>query len=183
MTFQSQNIGDSLHELNGQSINKIYQVDYNNNRDSDIYAPFLFFITFLNFDKFLEIEGDFDGEHIKINLFDSSELDNKLAENHFPDEPGLWHVYDTDPGETLGLLLGQKIEFIEYGIDKDEFEINGTQIKGEKDVFKFISFNCKNLKVTIAEALEDGASTGLCVSNAPELKLMFEEISDKYDTK
>lgn len=179
----NQNIMNSLQELNGQSIDKIYQVDYNNNRHSDIYAPFLFFITFLNFGKFLEIEGDFDGEHIKISLLDSSELDNKLAENHFPDEPDLWHVYDTDPSETLGLLLGQKIEFIEYGIDKDEFEINGIQIKGEKNVFKFISFNCKNIKVTIAEALEDGASTGLCVSDAPELKLNIEGTFDKYDTK
>jgi hypothetical protein len=165
--------------LNGKTVDKIYQVDFNKDRHDDIYLPWLFFITFIDIDRFLEIEGDFDGEHIGINFYDNSELNNRLKENNLPEEPDCWRVYDTEPNEILGLLLGQKIEFIEYGIDKDEFEINGKLIKGQKDVFQFIRFICKNLNLTIFE----GSATGLEVSNDPEMKLYFEDIFDKYDTK
>lgn len=141
--------------------------------------PWLFFIIFTDFDKFLEIEGDFDGDHIRINLYDNSELDKKLKENNLPDEPDLWCVYETNKDEKLARLLGQKIEFIEYGIDKDEFEINGTKIKGQKDVFNFIRFNCETLNLTIFE----GSATGLEVSDDKNIKLNFEETFEKYDTK
>lgn len=107
-------------------------MDFNKERHEDIYLPWLFFITFADSDKFLEIEGDFDGDHIKINLFDKSELDKKIKQYNLPDEPDSWRVYNTDEDVTLGQLIGQKIDFIEYGIDKDEFEINGTKIKGKK---------------------------------------------------
>jgi len=178
MNFQlNGNLGNWLTQLNGKTVDKVFQVDFNNDRHGDIYLPWLFLITFSDFDKFLEIEGDFDGDHIRINLCDNLELDKKIKENNLPDEPDMWHVYDTEKQETLGRLLGQKIEFIEYGIDKDEFEINGTKIKGQKDVFDFISFNCDNLKLTIFE------SSGLGVSDNPEVKLMFEDTFDRYATQ
>lgn len=179
MNFQqNKNFGNWLKELNGKTVDKIFQVDYNGaDRHEDIYLPWLFFITFADFDKFLEIEGDFDGDHIKINLNDNLELETKLKANHLPDYPDLWHVYDTEKQEKLGQLLGQRIKFIEYGIDKNEFEIKGTKIKGQKDVFYFLTFNCENLKLTIFENL------GLGVSDDSELKLMFEECFDRYDTK
>ncbi len=180
MNFQlNKNVGNWLTQLNGKTIEKVYQVDFNQDRHEDIYLPWLFFITFLDFDRFLEIEGDFDGNHIKINLYDNSELYKKLKENNLPDEPDLWRVYETDKDETVGQLLGQKIKFIEYGIDKDEFEINGTKIKGQKDVFNFIRFNCESLNLTIFE----GSSTGLGVSDDKNVKLNFEEIFEKYNTK
>lgn len=179
MNFQlNNNLGNWLTQLNGKTVGKIFQVDYNGiDRHVDNYLPWLFFITFTEFDKFLEIEGDFDGVHIKINLYDNSELDKRLKEYNLPDEPDLWRVYDTEKQGTLGLLLGQKIEFIEYGIDKDEFEISGTKIKGQKDVFDFIALNCENLKLTIFE------SSGLGVSDDPEVKLIFEDTFDRYTTK
>ncbi len=174
----NKNLGNWLAQLNGKTVEKIFQVDFNGvERHEDSYLPWLFFITFTAFDKFLEIEGDFDGDHIKINLHDNSQLDKKLKENNLPDEPDLWHVYETEKHETLGQLLGQEIEFVEYGIDKDEFEINGTKINGQKDVFDFIAFNCDNLKLTIFE------SSGLGVSDDPELKLIFEDTFDRYKTK
>jgi hypothetical protein len=180
MNFQlNKNLGNWLTQLNGKTVEKIYQVDFNQDRHEDIYLPWLFFITFSDFDRFLEIEGDFDGDHIRINLNDNSELDKKLKENNLPDEPDLWRVYETHKDETLGRLLGQKIEFIEYGIDKDEFEINGTKIKGQKDVFNFIRFNCETLNLTIFE----GSATGLGVSDDKNVKLNFEETFEKYDTK
>lgn len=180
MKFQlNKNLGNWLTELNGRTVDKIYQADFNKDRQEDIYLPWLFFITFIDFDRFLEIEGDFDGDHIRINFYDNSELDNKLKENNLPEEPDCWRVYDTEQNEILGLLLGQKIEFIEYGIDKDEFEINGTLIKGQKDVFNFIRFNCINLNLTIFE----GSATGLGVSNDPGVELKFEETFDMYNTK
>ncbi len=177
--MNSQNLGNWLAQLNGKTVGTIYQVDYNKYRYEDCYLPWLFFITFLDFDGFLEIEGDFDGVHISLNLHENSELGNKIKENHLIEEPDLWHVYDTEKDETLGLLLGQKIEFVEYGIDKDEFEINGTVRKGEKDVFTFIRFNCDKLIMTIFE----GHATGLGVSDDPNLQLSFEETFDRYDTK
>jgi hypothetical protein len=180
MNFQlNVNLGNWLTRLNGKTVDKIYQVDFNNDRHKDIYLPWMFFITFSDFDYFLEIEGDFDGEHIRINLFDNSKLDNKFKENNFPDEPDCWRIYDTEIDEKLGLLLGQRIEFIEYGIDKDEFEINGTKSKGQKEVFNFIRFNCGTICLTIFE----GSATGLGVSDDSNLKLNFEGTFNYYDTK
>jgi hypothetical protein len=180
MNFQlNKNLGTWLTQLNEKTVDKILQVEFNEDRNEDIYLPWLFFIIFTDFDKFLEIEGDFDGDHIRINLYENSELAKKLKENNLPDEPDLWRVYETNKDETLGRLLGQKIEFIEYGIDKDEFEINGTKIKGQRDVFNFIRFNCKTLNLTIFE----GSATGLGVSDDKNVKLNFKEIFEKYDTK
>ncbi len=180
MNFQlNRNLGNWLRQLNGKTVDRIFQVDFNKDRNEDIYLPWLFFITFSDFGKFLEIEGDFDGDHIKISLCDNSELDKKLKENNLPDEPDMWRVYETNKDETLGNILGQKIEFVEYGIDKDEFEINGIKIKGQKDLFNFIKFNCKKLSLTIFE----GSTTGLEVSDDRSIKLNFEETFEKYDTK
>jgi len=181
MNFQiNKNLGNWLTQLNGKTVNRIFQVDYNGlDRHEDSYLPWLFFVTFIDFDNFLEIEGDFDGDHIKINLYDISELDNKLKKNNLPDLPDCWRIYDTNKDETVGQLLGQKIESFEYGIDKDEFEINGTKIKGLKDVFNFIRFNCEEISLTIFE----GSATGLGVSDNPKVKLNFEETFDNYDTK
>ena len=178
MNFQlNKNLGKWLSQLNGRTVDKVFQVDFNKERHEDIYLPWLFFITFTDFDKFLEIEGDFDGDHIKINLCDKSELDKKIGQYNLPDEPDLWRVYNTNQDEILGRLIGEKIDFIEYGIDKDEFEINGTKIKGQKDVFDFITFHGSGLKLTIFE------SSGLGVSDDPNVKLMFEDTFDRYKTK
>ena len=87
--------------------------------------------------------------------------------------------YDTRPDETLGKLLEQQITFVEFGIDKNEFEINGTLIKGQKDVFTFIRLNCETITLTIFE----GSATGLGVSDDLNVKLNFEETFDKYCTK
>lgn len=168
------NIGNWLNQLNGKTVKNIFQVDYNN-RHEDIYLPCMFFISFKDFDLFLEIEGDFDGDHIKINFFQNSELEKKIKENTF-EEPDLWCVHSTGSQEKIGLLLGQKIEFIEYGKDKKEYEIKGVKFKGQNDVFNFITFNCENLKLTIFESL------GLAVSDDPDLKLMFEDTFDRYKT-
>lgn len=178
MKFQiNKNLRNWLTELNGKTVDKIYQVDFNNERHEDFYLPWFFFITFLNFDKFLEIEGDIDGDHIKINFCDNSELYKKLKDKNLPDEQNLWSVYETKQDEDLGQLLGKSIEFIEYGIDKNEYEINGTQIKGQKDVFNFIRFNTENINLTIFE------NSGLAVSLDKNFKLYFKEIFDTFNTK
>ncbi len=179
MSFQlNKNLGNWLAQLNGKIVDKIFQVDFNKDRDEDIYLPWIFFITFSNFDRFLEIEGDFDGNHIRINLYDNSTLGNKLKENNFPDEPDCWRVYNTNKNEMLGQLLGQKIEFIEYGINKDGFEINGTTIKGQKDVFNFIKFYFINFNITIFE----GHATGLEVSDDKNVRLNFAETFEVFNT-
>lgn len=173
------NLGNWLKALNGKTVEKIYQLDFNKDRELDIHLPWMFLIIFKDLDKFLEIEGDFDGDHIRINLYENSELDRKLKVSDLPNEPDLWSIYDTKQDETLGQLLGRDIESIEFGIDKDEFEIKGYLIKGQKDVFKFIRFNCKNLSITIF----DGSATGLGVSDDLNVKLNFEDTFERYDTK
>ncbi|UWX55067.1 hypothetical protein NYZ99_20695 [Maribacter litopenaei] len=179
MNFQlNGKTGNWLGKLNGKRIDKIYQVDYNDDRHNDEYLPWLFLITFSEFDEYLEIEGDFDGSHLKINLRESSLLENKLKEYNFPNEPDLWQVYETKMDETLGKLLSKKIDFIEFGVDKDEFDINGTKIYGQKQYFNFIRFNCEDLKITIFE----GSSTGLGVSDYKDVKLNFNETFEIYNT-
>lgn len=178
MNFKTtENFGTHLNQLNGKTVEKIFQVDYNgDDRYNDSYLPWLFFITFLEFNHFLEIEGDFDGEHIKINLCNNSELTEKLKKYNLPDLPDCWRIYDTIKDEKLGQLLGQKINFIEYGIDKDEITLNGTKFIGQKNVFHFITFHCENLKLTIVESL------GLGISDNPDIKFMLEEVFDRYKT-
>jgi len=180
MNFQlNGKIGNWLNKLNGKTIDKIYQVDFNNDRHNDDYLPWIFLITFSEFDQYLEIEGDFDGSHLKINLRENELLDNKLKENNLPNEPNMWQVYETNQDETLGRVLGQRIDFIEYGIDKDEFEINGSKMKGQKEYFNFIRFNCAKLNLTIFE----GSATGLGVSDEKNVELNFEETFEIYSTK
>ncbi len=180
MNFQlNGKTGNWLNQLNEKTVDKIYQVDFNKDRHSDHYLPWLFYLTFSDFDRSLEIEGDFDGSHIKINLLDNESLEDKLAENNLPDEPDMWQVYETKSNEMLGQLLGQKIDFIEFGIDKNEYEINGTKIKGQKEYFNFLRFITENLNLTIFE----GSATGLGVSDSKELKLSFEDTFETYNTK
>ncbi len=65
MDFQlNKNLGKWRTQVNGKTVDKIFQVDFNKDRYEDIYLPWLFFITFVDFNKFLEIEGDFDGDHV-----------------------------------------------------------------------------------------------------------------------
>jgi hypothetical protein len=173
------NLGNWLAQLNEKTVDKVFQVDFNKDRQEDIYLPWLFFITFSDFDSFLEIEGDFDGDHIRLSLYDNSALENKLKENNLPDESDCWRVYDTQKNETLGQLLGQKIKHIEYGMDKDESELNGTNINEQTDIFNFIRFNCDKVKLTIF----DGSATGLGVSTNKDLKLHFEHAIKMYHTK
>jgi hypothetical protein len=176
----NQNHANWLSELNGKMVDKIFQVDYNFvDRDKDIYLPWLFFITFSDFDAFLEIEGDFDGVHICANLFEMAALDAKITENHYPNDPLLWQVYDTNAAETLGKLLGQKMDFIEYGIPKEAFEMSDNLVDDEKSFFHFIRFHCPNAILTIQE----GYATGLGVSDDPKIRLNFEETFDIYNTK
>ncbi len=68
-----------LNQIIGQTVESVYQVDFNENRDT--HLPSLLFITFERFDKYLEIEGGFDGDHIKLDLNALSELNSKLKEN------------------------------------------------------------------------------------------------------
>lgn len=85
MNFQqSINLGNWLTQLNEKTVDKIFQVDFNKDRNEDNYNPWLFFITFYDFDRFLEIEGDFDGDHIRITLIDNAELNDTLKENNLP---------------------------------------------------------------------------------------------------
>ncbi|MGN7783855.1 hypothetical protein ACTJIJ_04990 [Niabella sp. 22666] len=178
MNFQlNQNLGSWLASLNGKTVSKIYQVDYNEKRYEDDYLPWLFLITFANHDQFLQIEGDLDAEHIKIDLFEIGLLESRLHDYNLAEEPHLWEVYPTAKDETLGQLIDKQIERIEYGIDKDEYEISGAFMRGEKDVFTFIRFHCVNTTITIFEAM------GLGVSDDPSYELSFKDSFDTFSTR
>ncbi|MCH5716423.1 hypothetical protein [Niabella hibiscisoli] len=84
MNFQlNQNLGNWLASLNGKIVSKIYQVDYNEKRHEDDYLPWLFLITFANHYQFLQIEGDLDAEHIKIDLFEMDVLESGFVNTTF----------------------------------------------------------------------------------------------------
>ena len=164
-----------IKKIIGKTVDKIYQVDFNENKDNDDYLPWTFFITFVEFDKFMEIEGDFDGDHIKINLNKLSELEQKLKKNDLQNESDLWQVYEVKRNENLGKLIDKPILKCEYGIEKDEFIINGNNIKGQKEFFTFIRFYYGKSYLTIFER-----GCGLSVSDNKNIKLNFEETFDKY---
>lgn len=167
-----------LSIFNGKIIDKIYQVDFNENRNDDIYLPWLFFITFLKSNFFLEIEGDLDGGHLRVNYYNNSELKIKLKNNNFPTEPDLWKVYETNKFEILGQLLGKTVNFIEYGIEKKLFTINESLVIGNPKLLNFIRFNCNTLEISVFE----GSATGLGVSDDSNYKFNFEDTFDIYKT-
>jgi hypothetical protein len=162
-------------QIIGRTVDKIYQVDYNDNRDRDYYEPWIFWITFKEYDKYIKIEGDFDGEHIKINQANISELQKELNKNDLSKEPNLWQVYKVEEKEKFGELLNKSILKCEFGIDKDEITINEHKVKGQKDVFTFFRFYYGKSFLTIFES-----GCGLTVSNDKNIKLDFEETFDKY---
>jgi hypothetical protein len=153
-----------LHQLNGKTVANIYNVDYNHDRHKDTYLPWLFFITFINFEYFLEIEGDIDGIHLKISLTEKQKLAQRLAENNFPNEADLWKVYETTSAETLGKLLDKKIDCIE---------------SEEETYVTFIRFITKNVYITIFE----GSATGLEVSDQHDAQLHYEDTFTIFNTK
>jgi len=176
MSFElNRTLGAWLTILNNRTIEEIYQVDFTDDRFNDNHLPWIFFITFNDFDKYLEIEGDFNGDYIKISLADAVELNKKIEENN---QPNLWTVYQTTQADSIWKALGRTVKKIEYGIDKEEFEINGTKIKGQKDVFTFIRFHFDNDSMTIFEG-----GTGLFCTDDLNVKLNFEETFDKYETR
>jgi hypothetical protein len=173
--LQNTNLGNWLSQLKNKVVQKIYQVDYREDRHDDIYLPWIFIMTFLDFNKYLEIEGDLDGSHIKINLIDINQLSNRLESEELNNDN--WKVFDVFNDETLGEMMDKHICFVQYGIDKDEYEINGVKCKGEKDVFTFIKFNCDKTVFTIFEG-----GCGLFISNDSNIKSDFEHTFDNYWT-
>ncbi len=175
MDFElNKGLGTWLTTLNRRTIEEVYQVDFIEDRLNDGYLPWILILTFKDFDKYLEIEGDFDGDHIKILLADIRGLKKRIEENI---EPNLWTVYKPDK-ENWGRIIGQTVKRIEYGVDKEEFEINGTRTKGQRDLFTFIRFHFGDFFVTVFEG-----GTGLFITDDSNIKLNFEETFDKYDTR
>jgi hypothetical protein len=177
MNFELNNerLGTWLTVLNNRTIEEVYQVDFIEDRINDGYLPWILILTFRDFDKYVEIEGDFDGDHIKISMADIAGLKRRIEENI---EPNLWTAYKLDGQESFGKIIGQNVRGIEYGIDKEEFEINGTTTKGQRDLFTFIRFHFTDLFITVFEG-----GTGLFITNDSNVKLNFEETFDKYDTR
>lgn len=173
-----ENIGEWLKKINDLFISKIYFVDYTNQKDDDSYLPFIYFLLFKNFDYFIEIEGDFDGEHLKVNYFNISEFENKITEYDLKTESDLWNVTEINQNEKLFKFVENKIVKVEYGIEKDKFEINGIEQKGEKELVTFFRLIFENSQLTFFEG-----GCGIYVSEEKEIKLNFEETFDIYKTK
>jgi hypothetical protein len=170
--------GQELTELNDKVVDEIYFVDFNDHPESDNYLPWIFFITFTNADIFLEIEAGLDAEHIKIYWRNLSTLGQKLKDFDHPNEPDLWRVYRVRDTEKLGSMLDGRIMRVEYGVDKDEFEINGLKIRGQKDMYTFIKFYFEETFLMIFEG-----GTGLYATDDPAVKPCFEEKFDTFNTR
>jgi hypothetical protein len=172
-----ENLGEWLKKLNELIVSKIYYVDYTSNKD-DSYLPFIYFLLFEKFDYFIKIEGDFDGDHLKLNYFNLSELEEKIIKYDFKNEPDLWCVYDVNQNEKLFKFVGHKIVKVEYGIEKDVFKINGIEQKGEKELITFFRLIFENSQLTFFEG-----GCGIYACEEKEVKLNFEETFDIYTTK
>ncbi len=173
------NLGNWLAELNGKTVDQVFQVDFNNYRNEDDYLPWLFLITFYDLNKFLEIQGDFDGEHIGMVLRDISGLDQKLKDNDLSDYPDLWRVYETSLDETIGKILGKQIKFVEYGIDKAVLDLIGTTVSEQQPIYYFLRLYFEATVLTIFE----GHATGLGVSDDPYVQLNLEEYCEVFVAK
>ena len=141
---------DYYQVINGKIVSRIYQVDYNNEPEKDIYLPWLFYLSFKDFDYFLEIEGDIDGQHLRVNLYETSELEDRLARNNFPGELDLWQVYEVNREEKLGQLLGRKIDSMDFGIDQEIFQFDQVNLV-RKEYISFIRIYCEDITLTIFE--------------------------------
>jgi hypothetical protein len=170
------NPGYFLAELNGKTISEIFRVSI----DEQTEYSWLIFIAFSDLERFLKIEGDIDGDHIKIGLEPLSSLPEKLWMYEQFDYEGnlLWEPNKVDKAELLGTLLGKKLSKIEYGVDKHEFVVNGNLLKGERDLFTFIRFHLDDLILTIQEG-----GSGLYISTEFILGHPFEYTFDWYSTK
>ena len=168
---------DYYQVINGKIVSRIYQVDYNNEPEKDIYLPWLFYLSFKDFDYFLEIEGDIDGQHLRVNLYETSELEDRLARNNFPGELDLWQVYEVNREEKLGQLLGRKIDSMDFGIDQEIFQFDQVNLV-RKEYISFIRIYCENITLTIFE----GSATGLEVTDGGNNKMKFSKSVEKYGT-
>lgn len=136
---------DYLHQLIGRTIKVIYLIDYEEDPDNDIYSPWQVLIGFEEFDKFLDIEDAYDGDHICINL-DASSIDRKLSTLT---EPNLWKPYQSSLNDLTSKLLGKKVTEVLYAKDKKEYVLNGKAFIGSQSLYNGLKIICNDDRLTI----------------------------------
>jgi hypothetical protein len=143
-----------LSPYKGKVIKRIYYVDYNyEDCDTDIYKPFIYFIIFRDSTTFLEVIGDFDGDHIKVVNDNLSNLRKKFKENNFPNQPDLWHIFQLDLIKNFKSIQGEKIVNFQIAFEKSSLENLSQDDEINKDLLIYLSIQFNNNKITFFESL------------------------------
>ncbi|MFN9320381.1 MAG: hypothetical protein ACK58Q_07330 [Chitinophagales bacterium] len=117
--------------------------------DENLYYTWFIYITFHNYDKFIEIEGDFDGVHIKIELSPLSEIEKKINLYKKSDIQFSWDVHYSNEEEIFNQTINHTISKRDYSIDKGPYKINETFYSGHKELFNrliiiIVRIKCNN---------------------------------------
>jgi len=150
---------DFSAQLTGKTIDKIYKAGMQ--MGSDQYSAWFFIFTFIEFDKFLEIEGDIDGIHIRIKLTTISELRGRFEKSQSLKDPDLQNSFLVKENEPLGKVIGNTIKKCELGVDREKL----MKIKNkENNLYSYIRFYFDRFYITVFEG-----EHGLAISVGPQL--------------
>lgn len=160
-----------LNQVIGKTVKRIYLIDFENEPDNDIYSPWQVLIDFEEFDKFLNVEDAYDGDHIRIDL-DASSIDHKLSKFT---EPNLWKPYQFSLKDLTGQLLGKKVTQVFYSKDKKEYELNEEISTGDQSQYNGLKIICDGDGLMI---FSDGV--GLSVEVNTDVEPSFKETYDWF---
>lgn len=120
-----------LHQVIGKIVKAIYLIDFEDEPENDIYSPWQILIDFKDFDKYLDVEDAYDGDHIRIDL-DNSLLDQKLS---VLTEPNLWKPYQSSFDNLTSQLIGKQVTQLFYAKEKREYELNEQKYTGDQSLY------------------------------------------------
>ena len=120
-----------LYEVIGKTVKAIYLIDFEDEPENDRYSPWQILIDFKDLNKYLDVEDAYDGDHMRINLDDTS-LDQKLS---VLTEPNLWKPYQSSFNNLTGQLLGKKVTQLFYAKEKREYELKGQKYTGDQSLY------------------------------------------------
>ena len=166
MKLELRQLIQSLALLKDKIISSIHFVDYiGDDRQEDYYEPWLIFFTFESYDKFLEIEGDFDGDHIKLKVSNLKQLRHRLDDN----QTGHWRVYESKEWQQIDKLIGKTILELSLAIE-DSYLINEDGIKEQFIAINQVIIATQDESITIYEC-----GLGLMLSDSPDVDRPYDE--------
>jgi hypothetical protein len=134
-----------LYQVVGKTVKTIHLIDFEEELKSNDYSPWQVLIGFEEFDKFLNFEDAYDGDHIRIDL-DASSIDDKLSTLT---EPNLWKPYQPSLEDLTDRLLGKEVTQIFYAKEKKEYVLNGEVFTGDQSLYSGLKIICDDDRLMI----------------------------------